>query len=113
MYNIETDGMEGRIYFTDLGELGKVSTIDLSARYKVEGGAGELLIAMDSLLGTNGNYETAIMLETETSVVASTDNKEECESNHRRAVENLLDGIELPDVDPPLIRLFESLLEDE
>ena len=111
MYNIESDGMQGRIYFTDLGELGKISTIDLSERYKVEGGAGELLTAMDSLLGTNGNYETAIMLETETNVVASTDNREECESNHRRAVENLLDGVELAEVDPPLLKLFKSLEE--
>lgn len=109
-YSVEPDRVYGRLHWTDLGAY-KVSTVDLEERDN-DPVTGKLLALCDSLLGRDGRYETAVIGEGPTRVVASAASQEEALSNHRRAVENLLDGGEcLPDKPPPLLRAL-TRMED-
>lgn len=108
-YSIEPDNVVGRVHWTNLGE-SQVSTVRLSIRDTAPN-VGEMLQALDSLLGRDGDYETAILSPDATQVVASADNPVGAEANHRRAVENLIDGISLTEVQPPLLRFLTDLEE--
>ncbi len=105
MYSIEPDEVIGRVYWTDLGDGRQVSTVRLSVR-DTAGEMGSLLRLCDSLLGRDGDLETAVLAPELTTVVASTDTVEQAEQNHRRAVENLLEGTVLPVKEPPMLRLL-------
>ncbi len=101
-YSIVPDDVVGRVFYTKIGET-IISTVHLPTRDKVQ----PELILFDALLGRNGDYETAILANS-TRVVASSDTVEGGEANHRRAVENLIDGVMLDEVDPPLLKLLEG-----
>lgn len=103
-YTIEPDGHFGRLYLTELPSGDKVSTVDLEQRDQ-DGATGTMGAMLDGLLGRNGRYETAVIpVEDSIKVVAVTDNAEEAEAQHRRVVENLIDGTMLDEHLPPTIR---------
>lgn len=102
-YSITPDDVVGRRFYTKIGET-IISTVHLPTRDKVQ----PELMMFDAILGRNGDYETAILAET-TRVVASSNTIEGGEANHRRAVENLIDGVMLDEVDPPMLKFLQDL----
>lgn len=105
-YTIEPDEMFGRVHLTELPSGDKVSTIDLEERDKDPIGA--LGAMCDALLGRDGRYETAVCpAGAKVVVVAVTDNPDEVEAQHRRVVENLIDGTILSEHFPPALRALE------
>jgi|SRR3990170_1504709 len=108
-YSIESDGLLGRIFYTKLSDDLVVSTVQLSKRDE-DPNTGAILGMCDVLLGRDGDYETAIMAD-KVRVVASANTIEEAEDNHRRAVEDLLDGTHQEEKFPPTIRLLDNLVK--
>ena len=109
-YSIEPDDVPGRVFYTKLSNVA-VSTVQLSIRDE-QPQIGTLLAALDALLGRDGDYETAIMAD-KVRVVASADTIQAAEQNHRKAVENLLENIHLPELFPPVIRLLDTPSDEE
>ena len=106
-YSIARDTLHGRVFWTDMGDGRRVSTVDLEKRDH-DSISGTFVQLSDALLGRHANLETAVTLDGDSwTVVASSNSPDVAEANHRAAVESLLRGEPPVKLLPPALQALE------